>query len=44
MDLNIQNPWWENPKSIENDEKVTDAINGGKVLYKFGIKSNTIIL
>ena len=44
MDLNIQNPWWENPKVIESDEKVADALNGGKVLYTFGIKRNTIIL
>ncbi|MFH0836876.1 MAG: ATP-binding protein, partial [Candidatus Aenigmatarchaeota archaeon] len=43
IDLNIQNPWWMNKNSIENDEKIISALRGEKVLYSFDIKKNTIL-
>jgi len=45
MELQIQNPWWINPKAIEDDEKVKEALSKKqKVIYHFDSKKNTIIL
>lgn len=45
MELSVQNPWWKNPGTIDDDEKVKEALNKEqKILYSFHLTQNTLIL
>jgi hypothetical protein len=45
MELSLQNPWWKNPKAIEDDEKVKEALSKeNKIIYKFNLEKNKLIL
>ncbi len=45
MDLSIQNPWWQNPRAIEDDEKVKSALeNSPALIRKLSTKKNLLLL
>lgn len=45
MDLNLQNPWWKIPSSIDNDEKVEEALSKNqKISCNFNFTENQVIL